>query len=175
MNDTALERAKAIRLMIFDVDGILTDGRLYFSAQGEELKAFNILDGHGLKLLRESGVDTAILTARKSAIVEQRARELGIANVRQGVTNKLQGFVELLAHCRCSAREAGYAGDDVVDLPVLTRCGFAASVPNAMAIVKSRVHLVTQANGGHGAAREICEFIMHAQGTLDAAIAPYLA
>ena len=175
MNDTTLERAKAIRLMIFDVDGILTDGRLYFSAQGEELKAFNILDGHGLKMLRESGVETAILTARKSAIVERRAQELGIANVRQGVTNKLEGFFELLAHCRCAAGDAGYAGDDVVDLPVLTRCGFAASVPNAVTIVKSRAHLVTQANGGHGAVREICEFIMSAQGTLDAALAPYLA
>ena len=174
MSELALQRAKAVRLMIFDVDGILTDGRLYFSAQGEELKAFNILDGHGLKMLRDSGVETAILTARKSAIVERRAQELGIANVRQGVANKLAGFLELLEHCKCTAPEAGYAGDDVVDLPVLTRCGFAASVPNAMAVVKSRAHLVTRANGGHGAAREICEFIMNAQGTLGAAMAPYL-
>ena len=175
MNELALQRAKAVRLMIFDVDGVLTDGRLYFSGQGEELKAFNILDGQGLKMLRESGVETAILTARKSAIVERRAQELGIANVRQGVANKLTGFLELLDHCKRMPSEAGYAGDDVVDLPVLTRCGFAVSVPNAVAIVKSRSHLVTQANGGKGAVREMCEFIMSAQGTLDTAIAAYLA
>ena len=175
MNELALQRAKAVRLMIFDVDGILTDGRLYFSGRGEELKAFNILDGHGLKMLRESGVETAILTARQSPIVDRRAQELGITLVRQGVANKLAGFNELLALCKCTPPDAGYAGDDLVDLPVLTRCGFAASVPNATEIVKSRAHLVTRANGGDGAVREVCEFIMHAQGTLEAAIAPYLA
>ncbi len=174
MREAALQRAKAVRLMIFDVDGILTDGRIYFSGRGEELKAFNILDGQGLRMLGNSGVATAILTARKSAIVERRAEELGITNVRQGVANKLAGFLDLLDHCKCTAPEAGYAGDDVQDLPVLIRCGFSASVPNAMGVVKSRAHLVTTASGGQGAVREICEFIMNAQGTLDKAIAPYL-
>lgn len=175
MSELATQRAKAVRLMIFDVDGVMTDGRLYFSARGEEMKAFNILDGHGLKMLQGSGVTVAILTARKSAIVEHRARELGIASVRQGVSSKLAGFHELLEEYRLAAPDTGYAGDDLIDLPVLTRCGFSASVPNASMAVQRRVHLVTRARGGEGAVRELCEFIMESQGTLEAAVAPYLA
>lgn len=175
MNELAVERARNVRLMVFDVDGVLTDGRLYFNDRGEEMKAFHTLDGHGLKMLRESGVEVAILTARRSDIVERRARELGITLVRQGVADKLAGFRELLAHCRHESAAAGYMGDDLVDLPVLSRCGFAASVPNAPEAVRSRVHFVTRASGGQGAVRELCEFIMAGQGTLQAAIAPYLA
>ncbi|MBM3345354.1 MAG: phenylphosphate carboxylase subunit delta [Betaproteobacteria bacterium] len=174
MSDLAAQRAKAVRLMIFDVDGVMTDGRLYFSARGEEMKAFNILDGHGLKMLQGSGIAVAILTARRSAIVEHRARELGISSVRQGVSSKLAGFQELLVEHRLTAPDAGYAGDDLMDLPVLARCGFSASVPNASMAVQRRVHLVTRARGGEGAVRELCEFILDAQGSLDAALTPYL-
>jgi 3-deoxy-D-manno-octulosonate 8-phosphate phosphatase (KDO 8-P phosphatase) len=175
MSEHARQRACDVKLMIFDVDGVLTDGRLHYSDRGEEMKAFHVLDGHGLKMLRESGVEVAILTARRSAIVERRAQELGISLVRQGATNKLEGFEALLAQCRCLPRDAGYAGDDVVDLPVLGRCGFSASVPDAPEAVRSRVHLVTRSRGGEGAVRELCEYIMTAQGTLEAALAPYLA
>lgn len=161
--------------MVFDVDGVLTDGGLYFNDQGEEMKAFHTLDGHGLKMLRESGVEVAILTARTSAIVARRARELGISRVVQGAADKRAAFEVLLAECRLGPEASGYAGDDLVDLPVLLRCGFAASVPDAPEAVRMRVHYVTSAAGGRGAVRELCEFIMQSQGTFDAALVPYLS
>ena len=170
----ALERARHVRLMVFDVDGVLTDGRLYLTDSGEEMKSFHTLDGHGLKMLREAGVEIALLTARKSRVVERRAEELGITHVLQGVADKRAGFEALLAQLGLQAGEAGYIGDDLVDLPVLIRCGFAASVPHAPEAVKSRVHYLTGASGGQGAVREVCEFILHAQGSLERAIAPYL-
>lgn len=175
MTSAAINRAKAIRLMVFDVDGVLTNGRLYFSDQGVEIKAFHTLDGHGLKMLRDSGVEVAILTARKSDIVARRARELGISRVVQGAADKRAAFEVLLAECNLAPEHAGYIGDDVVDLPVLLRCGFAASVPDAPEAVRMRVHFVTSAAGGNGAVRELCEFIMQSQGTLDAVLAPYLS
>ena len=170
----AISKARGVRLMIFDVDGVLTDGRLYFTDRGEEIKSFNIQDGHGIKMLQASGVKLAILTARQSTIVERRARELGIAHVRQGQADKLTGFQDLLTECGLEAREAGYMGDDLVDLPVLTRSGLAVSVPDAPELVRSRADYVTTARGGRGAVRELCELILRAQGNFDAAVAPYL-
>ncbi|MDB5841295.1 MAG: putative 3-Deoxy-D-manno-octulosonate 8-phosphate phosphatase kdsC-like [Herminiimonas sp.] len=167
-------RAADIRLMIFDVDGILTDGSLQFGADGEVIKTFNVLDGHGIKLLQRSGVETAIITARQSAIVARRAADLGILHVYQGAHDKFAAFGALLAQCGASAETCGYIGDDVIDLPILTRVRFAASVPNGHPEVRKRVHYVTQAGGGHGAVREICDFILHAQGNYEAALAPYL-
>ena len=172
--DTVLARAARVRLMIFDVDGILTDGSLHFGAEGEALKTFNVLDGHGIKLLQQSGVATAIISARHSAIVARRAADLGIEHVQQGVHDKLSGFEKLRQVCAIEADACGFIGDDVIDLPVLRRVGFAASVPNGHAEVRSRVHYVTQAAGGRGAAREICDLILRAQGNFDAALAPYL-
>jgi 3-deoxy-D-manno-octulosonate 8-phosphate phosphatase (KDO 8-P phosphatase) len=162
---------RELRLMIFDVDGVLTDGTLYLSDSGAEMKAFNVRDGHGLKMLRESGVELALLSARRSRVVELRAAELGITLVEQGAADKGAAFDALLARMRLSPAAAGYMGDDVVDLPVLVRCGFAASVPEASETVRRRVHHVTRAPGGHGAAREVCELIMQAQDTLERAIA----
>lgn len=173
-DETVLARAARIRLMIFDVDGILTDGSLHFGADGEALKTFNVLDGHGIKLLQQSGVTTAIISARHSAIVSRRAADLGIEHVQQGVHDKLSGFEKLRQVCAIEADACGFIGDDVIDLPVLLRVGFAASVPNGHAEVRSRVHYVTKAGGGHGAAREICDLILRAQGNFDAALAPYL-
>jgi 3-deoxy-D-manno-octulosonate 8-phosphate phosphatase (KDO 8-P phosphatase) len=170
----ALERARAVRLMVFDVDGILTDGRLFLTDSGEEMKAFHTLDGQGLKMLRESGVEIAILTARQSRVVARRAAELGITHVRQGAADKRAGFADILADCGLQAANAGYIGDDLVDLPVLTRCAFAASVPEAPEAIRSRVHYITSAAGGHGAAREVCEFILRAQGRFEQALARYL-
>lgn len=174
-NADAINRAARIRMMIFDVDGVLTDGGLYFGANGEALKRFNVLDGHGIKLLAQSGVATAIISARQSDIVLRRATDLGIVHVRQGVHDKRAGFEELLRECAIDASQCGFIGDDVIDLPILTRVGFAASVANGHPEVRARVHYVTEASGGHGAARELCDFILRAQGNYEAALVPYLA
>lgn len=171
----AAERAARVRMMIFDVDGVLTDGGLYFGPDGEAIKRFNVLDGHGIKLLQQSGVATAIISARQSAIVGRRAADLGIVHVRQGVHDKRAGFEQLLRECGVDAGHCGFIGDDVIDLPILTRAGFAASVPGGHPEVRSRVHYVTRAAAGHGAAREICDFLLEARGGYEAALAPYLA
>lgn len=167
-------RARNVALMIFDVDGVLTDGSLHFGAEGEVIKTFNVLDGHGIKLLQASGVATAIISARQSALVARRAADLGITHVRQGAHDKLETLGALLAECGIAAERCGFIGDDVIDLPVLTRVGFAASVPNGHPEVRQRVHYVTEARGGAGAARELCDFILRAQGNYEAALAPYL-
>lgn len=168
-------RAARIRLMIFDVDGVLTDGSLHFGPEGEVIKTFNVLDGHGIKLLQQSGVATAIISARQSAIVARRAADLGIVHIQQGVHDKRTAFEQLITKIEIDPEDCGFVGDDVIDLPILTRVGFAASVPNAHAEVRARVHYVTQACGGRGAVREICDFILRAQGNYAAALAPYLA
>ncbi|MFM9969933.1 MAG: KdsC family phosphatase [Burkholderiales bacterium] len=173
--EEAQARAQRIRLMLFDVDGVLTDGTLYLGEGGEIMKAFNALDGHGLKMLTESGVEVGLLSSRQSKIVSLRAAELGMTLVRQGSPDKAREFSSLLNERGISAEHAGFMGDDVLDLPVLLRCGFASSVPGAPDSVKSRVHFIPAARGGHGAVREVCEFILHAQGNFDAAMARYLA
>jgi 3-deoxy-D-manno-octulosonate 8-phosphate phosphatase (KDO 8-P phosphatase) len=171
----AMARAARLRLMIFDVDGVLTDGSLHFGPDGEVLKTFNALDGHGIKMLQFSGVATAIISARQSPIVERRASDLGIRHVHQGVHDKRKAFDQLLIQTETSAEDSGFIGDDVIDLPILMRAGFAASVSNGHAEVKARAHFVTQASGGRGALREVCYFILRAQGKYEAALAPYLA
>lgn len=175
MSPDALQRAGALKLMVFDVDGVLTDGTLYLSDAGDEIKAFNTLDGHGMKMLHESGVAVAILTARRSRVVELRARDLGIELLRQGAGDKRAAFDEMLAGQRIEARSAGYMGDDLIDLPVLRYCGFAATVPAAPEALQARAHYVASLPGGRGAAREVCEFIMRAQGSFERAIEAYLA
>ena len=142
---------------------------------GETIKTFNVLDGHGIKLLQQAGIATAIISARQSTLVAKRAADLGIRHLFQGVHDKRAAFEHLLTHTGITAEAAGFVGDDVIDLPILLRVGFAASVPNAHAEVRSRVHYVTQATGGRGAARELCDFILRAQDKYEAALAPYLA
>jgi len=171
----AAERARGVKLMIFDVDGVLTDGRLYLSDNGEEMKAFSTRDGQGIKLLREAGIAVGVITARSSRVVERRARELGIELLRQGASDKAGVLAELLSGQNLQASEAGYMGDDLADLPVLMRCGFAATVQSAPEAVRTRVHYVARSAGGEGAAREVCEFILTAQNALEQAIARYLA
>jgi len=175
MSEELQRRLRELRLMIFDVDGVLTDGSLYIGESGAEMKVFNVRDGHGLKMLKESGVEVALLSARRSRAVELRAVELGIALVEQGAADKNRAFDALLSRAGHPAAAAGYMGDDVVDLPVLVRCRFASSVPEAPEAVRSRVHHVTRAPGGRGAAREICDLIMQAQDTFERAIAGRLA
>lgn len=157
------ERARNIRVAIFDVDGVLTEGTLYYLPSGEELKAFNVLDGHGMKMLQEIGVKLAIISSRSSPCVEERARNLGIDLVCQGVGDKLAAFDALLAQCGVASGTCSFIGDDAADLPVMRRCGLAASVPDAPAFVRWAAHYVTRARGGNGAARELCELIIHAR------------
>ncbi|MEK7875831.1 MAG: phenylphosphate carboxylase subunit delta [Pseudomonadota bacterium] len=160
-------KARAIRLFIFDVDGVLTDGSLYLSDSGEEIKAYNSQDGHGMKMLRESGVALAIITGRTSRSVELRARNLGVELLYQGVADKARVYGELLVARKLDAGATAYMGDDVVDLPVMLRCGLAVTVPEAPLAVRQYADYVTRAPGGRGAAREACELIMHAQSTLE--------
>ena len=172
--DGALARAKGLKLMIFDVDGVMTDGTLYYSERGEELKAFNIQDGLGIKMLSQHGVEIALITARSSRAVELRAANLGIAHLYQGVEDKRDAYAALLAQLGLAAGQSGYMGDDLLDLPLITRCGFAATVPAAPHALKDRAHYVARAGGGHGAVREVCEFILRAQGALERAISAHL-
>ncbi len=167
-------RARRIRLAAFDVDGVLTDGTVWLDDAGRESKGFSILDGLGLKMLAGSGVMLGIITGRRSRTVELRAAELGIALLRQGVQDKLAAFAELLAEVGLDPAEASYMGDDLPDLPVLRRCGLAISVPDAPDLVRGHAHLVTAASGGRGAVREACEYILRAQGRLEAAQAAFL-
>jgi 3-deoxy-D-manno-octulosonate 8-phosphate phosphatase (KDO 8-P phosphatase) len=170
----ALERARRVKLMIFDVDGVLTDGKLWFGPSGEEIKAFHSFDGHGIKMLASSGVQAALLSGRSSPAVTARAAELDIEHVLLGVSQKREAFEGLIKRLGFSRQEAGAMGDDLVDLPILTRCIFAAAVPEAPEDVRSRVHYVPSSRAGAGAAREVCEFVMRAQGTLDKALQEYL-
>lgn len=167
-------RIKPLRLIAFDVDGVLTDGGLYLSDSGEEFKRFNTLDGHGLKMLKNSGVELAIITGRKSKCVELRAKNLGIEHLFQGVEDKLAAMQSLLAELKLPPDQAAFMGDDVVDLPVMRRVGLALSVPAAPQIVRDHAHYVSQRHAGHGAVREVCELILGTQGTLEAQLAPYL-
>jgi len=167
-------RAKLIRLVAFDVDGVMTDGGLYLSDSGEEFKRFNSLDGHGLKMLRASGVELAIITGRTSRCVEARAKNLGIAHVYQGVEHKLEAMLDLLDKLKLTRDAAAYMGDDVVDLNVMRHVGLSISVPESQQLVREHSDYVTKRSGGHGAVREACELIMAAQGTLEAQLEPYL-
>ncbi|MFZ5503601.1 MAG: 3-deoxy-manno-octulosonate-8-phosphatase KdsC [Pseudomonadota bacterium] len=169
-----MSRAKLIRLLAFDVDGVMTDGGLYFSDSGEEFKRFNSMDGHGIKMLRASGVEVAIITGRTSRCVENRAKNLGIRHVYQGVEAKLDAMVDLLGKLKLTRDATAYMGDDVVDLSVMRHVGMAICVPASPQLVREHSDYVTRHNGGHGAVREACELIMSAQGTLDAQLSVYL-
>ncbi|MCS6945160.1 MAG: HAD hydrolase family protein [Sutterellaceae bacterium] len=168
-----LARAARLRLMAFDVDGVLTDGRLYFGADGEAMKAFHVRDGQGIKLLQAAGIEVALLTARTSPIVARRAQELGIARVWQGQADKWSGLLALCAAVGCAAQDCGYMGDDWPDLPVLTRVGFAAAVADAVPEVKAVAHWVSSCAGGCGAARELAEFVLRAQGRFETLLSQY--
>ena len=171
----SLAKARNVRLMGFDVDGVLTDGRLYFSAEGDAMKAFNSRDGLGMaKLLAGAGIRLAIITGRKSALVERRAENLGIEIVHQGVDDKRAVMAQILAALGLDFSQAGYMGDDVVDLAVMRACGFAATVPDAHPLVRQCAHFVARAPAGLGAVREVCEHVLRAQGTLEQALSPYL-
>lgn len=159
-----LERAAAVRALVLDVDGVLTDGRLYFDNQGNELKAFSTRDGLGMRAVQSQGVLLALITGRQSEIVARRAANLGIEHVFQGRNDKLDAFNELLAATGLEEAEICYAGDDWVDIPVLDRVGLAVTVPDADSVVKGHVHWITPRAGGHGAVRDVCDLILAARG-----------
>jgi 3-deoxy-D-manno-octulosonate 8-phosphate phosphatase (KDO 8-P phosphatase) len=173
-NPQLLQRGQTIKLAIFDVDGVLTDGRLYFLADGSEFKTFNTLDGQGIKMLIASGIRTAIISGRSTPVVAKRAQNLGIQHLYQGREDKLVVLDELLAELGLNYADVAYLGDDLPDLPVMRRAGLGMAVANANEFVRQHAHGVTQARGGEGAAREFCELILAAQGNLEAAQAAYL-
>ena len=162
--ERAIKVASKIRLLALDVDGILTDGRLYFSSNGEELKTFHSLDGHGIKMLQKRKIEVAIITGRTSTILEQRAAELDIVSVYQGVEDKLRSLNAILENQPYTIDEVAYAGVDLPDLIALQAVGLSFSVPNAHPTVKAAVDLITSLNGGSGAVREISDFILESQG-----------
>lgn len=179
MNPQLQERARHIKLLMLDVDGVLTDGKLYFSNNGDELKSFCTLDGHGIKLLQNSGVRVGIITGRKSELVAKRARDLGITVLIQGREDKWAALNELLDtpdlfEHKPTPETIAFMGDDWPDLAVMSRVGLALTVPNAHANVAEHAHWQSQRRGGEGAVREACDMIMHAQGTFEAALAHYL-
>lgn len=174
MNLDAFERAKQIKLVVFDVDGVMTDGSLYLCDDGQEFKAFNTQDGLGMKLLKASGVELAIITGRISNVVVKRAENTGVAHYFQGVEDKLEAFERLAAELGLEHHQCAFMGDDVVDLPPMRRSGLAVTVPAAPPLVKEHAHFVTTREGGRGAVRELVELIMHAQGTFDAQMAQFL-
>ncbi len=169
-----LERAAQIRLVIFDVDGVLTDGSLFLGDDGQEYKAFHSRDGHGMKMLQAAGVEIGIITGRTSQVVQHRMDSLGIRHVYQGKLEKLPAFEELVAKLGLSPHQVAYVGDDVVDLPVMRRVGLAIAVQDAHPLVREHAHWSAEHGGGRGAARDVCELIMRAQGSLDAQLQPYL-
>lgn len=171
---TAHAAAARLKLMAFDVDGVLTDGTLWFTSNGDEMKGFSSVDGHGLKMLREGGVELALITGRRSRAVELRAENLGIRHLRQGVEDKRGVLLELSRELDIETAECGYMGDDVVDLQILRACGFSATVPDGHALVREHVAYIAQRPAGRGAVREVCEFILAAQGKLDGLLARYL-
>ena len=168
-----LARAAKIRLLICDVDGVLTDGRLFFTADGHELKSFHARDGHGLKLLQRTGVQAAVISGRSSPAVALRMSSLGIEHVFQGRENKLEPFLELLDRLGLDAEQTAFVGDDVLDLPLLRRVGLAVAVADAHFTLRETVHWVTAQPGGLGAVREVCDLIMLAQGRLQGIIESY--
>lgn len=169
-----LRRAARVRLLALDVDGVLTDGHLYFSNSGDEIKTFSTLDGQGIKLLQGSGVPVAVITARESLLVARRAENLGIRHLVQNCHDKYAALQGLLDTLGLALEQTAYVGDDLPDLACITRVGLGISVPNGHASVRERAALVTRQAGGSGAVREVCDLIMAAQGTLDAAIARFL-
>lgn len=161
---TVRQRLAKIDLLLLDVDGVLTDGRVVIDDHGTESKFFDVRDGHGLKLLQRAGVAAGLVTGRRSRVVELRAAELGIDEVHQGVKDKLSVVRRILKHRGLRPEQVGYVGDDVVDLPVMLQVGAAIAVADAHSCVRERAHWVTDAAGGRGAVREVCDALLVARG-----------
>lgn len=168
------QRAAKIKLLIMDVDGVLTDGRIFIRDNGEEIKSFHTLDGHGIKMLQNSGVQTAIITGRDAPSVALRVKQLGINYYFKGIHDKRATYAELLVQAGVREDECAYIGDDVVDLPVMVRCGLPVAVPQSHWFTLQHAVYTTQNDAGKGAVRELCDLIMMAQGTLETALNEYI-
>lgn len=168
-------RAASVRLLLLDCDGVLTDGRITPVKGGDELKSFHTRDGHGLVLLHRAGLRSGIISGRASGLVEMRAADLGVSYVRQGALNKLEAFEGLLAEAGVEPLHVAFVGDDVVDIPLMRRCGLGVAVADATPDTLASAHYVTQLPGGFGAVREVCELILKAQGRWDELMKRYLA
>jgi 3-deoxy-D-manno-octulosonate 8-phosphate phosphatase (KDO 8-P phosphatase) len=166
-------KIKEIKILILDVDGVLTDGRIFIDDSGNELKGFNVRDGHGIKLVIRGGIEVIFLTGRKSRVVEHRARDLGVEEVYQKALNKKEVLDQILKEKKVSAVTVAYIGDDIVDIPVLKKAGFSVAVADAHEDVKKIVDYITRMKGGEGAVREICEIILKVQGTWDGLVDRY--
>lgn len=175
MLDKKDDKLQQLKLLILDVDGVLTDGRLFFDSHQHEYKFFHARDGHGINLLRHSGVEVAIISGRKASSVSQRMQSLGIKHVYQGQKDKRIVFKQLLKNLEITPNQVAYMGDDVIDLPVMKMAGLSIAVQDANFVVKDYADYCTELPGGHGAVREICDLIMQAQGNLQRIIDDYLA
>lgn len=171
---TLLERARKTRLLIMDVDGVLTDGRIIQDSYGHELKVFDVKDGHGIVMAHRAKLRTALISGRASETITRRAEELGIELVFQKIWNKLEVYEKILLDTELSHEEVAYIGDDLVDIPLLRRVGLAVAVADAVHEVKAASHLITQRAGGQGAVREVIELILRAQGHWDMLIERYI-
>jgi len=167
-------KIKRLKLLILDVDGVLTDGRLFFDDNGKEYKCFHARDGHGIKLLRQSGVEVAVISGRKSNSVTIRMQNLGVEYVYQGHENKRAAFSEILQTLQLTPDQVAHVGDDVLDLPIMVQVGFAVAVQDANFAVKRHADWCTSVAGGMGAVREVCDLIMQVQGTFDGMLLNYL-
>lgn len=170
-----LAKAQAIRLVLLDVDGVLTDGTLLYSEDGGETKCFNTQDGFGLRLLQEAGIDVGVITARQSDIVARRAKELKMRYIYQGAPNKLVAYKEITSQSGLRPIEICYMGDDWLDLVLLNRVGLAVAPANGVAEVREKAHYTTSAAGGHGAVRELCDLLLRAQGKHDELLQKYMS
>jgi 3-deoxy-D-manno-octulosonate 8-phosphate phosphatase (KDO 8-P phosphatase) len=169
------QRILPVRMMIFDVDGVLTDGRVIYMDDGAEIKEFDAQDGHGIKLLQRAGIEVALISGRACRAVEHRALGLGIVRVYQGSKVKIEPYEQLLADTGLKEHETGFMGDDLIDIPVMRRAGFAVAVPNGAPHIFPYAHYITRASGGRGAAREVCEMILRVQGLWESVMERYLA
>ena len=169
MND----RLKKIKLLLLDIDGVMTDGRIIFDSNGIESKFFNVKDGHGIKMVQRGGIEVGIVSGRRSQVVANRAAELGIARVFQGSLDKLTPYQEILADTGLDDSQVAFMGDDIIDIPVLRRVGFAAAPADAVEEVLPHAHFVAKNRGGWGAVREVCDLLLKAQGSWETVTARY--
>ena len=169
-----INKIRQLKLLILDGDGVLTDGRLFFDNQGNEYKSFHARDGHGLKLLMQTGVEIAVISGRKSASVAVRMQHLGIKHVYQGHEDKRLALAEILGKLQLKPEQAAHVGDDLLDLPVMNQVGFAVAVQDANFAVKHYADWCTKTGGGQGAVREVCDLIMQVQGNFETVLQAYL-
>lgn len=173
LNENLLKKIRCIKLLILDVDGVLTDGRIIIDDLGNETKNFDVRDGHGLKLLMKYGIDVVLLTGRKSKVVEYRAKELDVTEVHQNAKNKVEVLEDILRKRKIKGDSVAYVGDDIVDVPVFSKVGFSVAVADAVIYAREAADYITEKRGGRGAVREICEMILKAQGKWEEIVSKY--